>query len=107
MKYRVTDVDGNEFIFLADINEPLPSTGEPAQVNAINKTFVSETSPIPTYIPPGPPIVERPPIITPLDPIPPSIEIVGGFSEEIEASFDDQELFVNESILDQLKEQTG
>ena len=107
MKYRVTDNDGNEFIFLANINEPLPFTGEPAQVNAINKTFVSETSPIPTYIPPGPPIVTPPPIITPLDPIPPPIEIVGGFSPEIDASFDDQEIFANENILDQLKEQTG
>ena len=108
MKYRVTDVEGNEYLFLAGIYEPLPFTGEPAEVNAINKNFVSPTSPIPTYIPPGPPIV------TPQDPIPPPLpeiigepDIVGGFSQEIAASFDDQALFVNESILAQLAEMTG
>ena len=109
MKYRVTDDEGNETLFLADIYEPLPSTGESAEVNAINKSFVSVNSSIPTYVPPGPPIV------TPLDPIVPEVpdliggsDLAGGFSPEVVASFDDQEgLFTDESVLEQLREQSG
>ena len=109
VKYISSDGDRN-LVFLAQIFEPF---GGPAIVNAISTDSVSEDSAIPTDITPTPPIPSPPADIggrckTDSDCLSPlfcgdgtcaELFLPGGWSPEIEASFDDQDFFLDEGIL--------
>ena len=112
VKYISSDGERN-LVFLAQIFEPLPFTGEPAIVNAISTDSVSEDSAIPARITPTPPIPSPPgnigdrcrsdsDCLEPLfcgDGMCAELFLPGGWSPEIEASFDDQDFFLDEGIL--------
>ena len=121
-----------ELLLLAEIFEPLPFIFAPVQVNAVSSNSVTEDSPIPTSIVPSSPI--SPFISTIPEMISfPSGEVgdicktdadcfddlfcdsgscelrflPGGYGPEVQDSDGDQDFFLDESILEQLREKTG
>ena len=118
VKYISSDGERN-LVFLAQIFEPLPFTGEPAIVNAVSTDSVTEDSAVPTDLTPTPPIPSPSGNIGDRcksdsdclsdlfcggDGICTEFLLPGGWSREIEPSNDDQGFFLDEEILTQLRE---